>query len=55
MELVLVVATVAQQWRFRHAPGAMRPAPLPRITLRPAGGLPMLAEPRTATALPPPD
>ncbi len=46
MELILVVATLAQQWRFRPAPGTRPPAPQPRITLRPTGGLPMLVERR---------
>jgi cytochrome P450 len=37
MELVLIVATIAQ--RFRLEWGADRPTPMASITLRPTGGL----------------
>ena len=43
MEGVLLLATLAQRFRFRLAPGAaVEPEAL--ITLRPRGGLPMIAE-----------
>jgi cytochrome P450 len=45
MELRLVLATLARRWRFRLAPGA-RVALLPRVTLRPRYGMPMVAEAR---------
>lgn len=45
MELVLVIATLAQRWRMRLAPGA-RVVPQPLITLRPKYGMPMLLEER---------
>ena len=44
MEGVLLLATIAQRWRFRPAPGSV-PAPQPLITLR-ARGLAMVAEAR---------
>jgi cytochrome P450 len=45
MELVLLVATIAQRWRLRPAPG--RPVvPQPLITLRAKHGLLMTPEPR---------
>jgi cytochrome P450 len=45
MELVLVVATIAQRWRLRLVPG--HPVvPRPVVTLRLAHGLRMTAEPR---------
>ncbi|MDE3153687.1 MAG: cytochrome P450 [Acidobacteriota bacterium] len=40
LEGVLVLATIAQQWRLRGVPGH-RVVPQPKITLRPKGGLPM--------------
>jgi cytochrome P450 len=43
-EAILLLATIAQRWQFRHVPG-VTPKPEPRITLRPHG-LRMLAEPR---------
>jgi cytochrome P450 len=45
MEGVLLLATLAQRWRFRLAPGA-RVEPQPLITLRPRHGVPMTAEER---------
>lgn len=45
MELVLVIATIAQRWRFRLVPGR-RVVPQPLVTLRPRDGVPMLAEGR---------
>ena len=46
MELTLVMATLAQQWRLRLAPGH-RVALRPQFTLRPKGGMPMLLERRS--------
>ncbi len=43
-EAILLLATIAQRWQFRSAPGST-PEPEPRITLRPKG-LRMRAEPR---------
>ena len=45
MEGVLLMATLAQRFRYRLAPGA-RVEPEALITLRPRGGLPMIAEER---------
>jgi len=45
MEGVLLLATIAQRWRFHLAPGA-RVAVQPVITLRPRHGIKMTAEPR---------
>lgn len=42
MEAVLVMATLGQQWKFRH-PDGKRMTLDPRITLRPKGGLKMVA------------
>jgi len=44
-EGVLVLATIAQRWRLRLAPG-QRVEPEAVITLRPRGGLPMTLEAR---------
>lgn len=44
-EGVLVLATIAQRWRFRLQP-AFRPGLNPLVTLRPKGGMPMRAERR---------
>ena len=44
MEGVLVLATIAQHWKFRMT--GPRPALDPHITLRPKGGLTMRAERR---------
>jgi cytochrome P450 len=45
MEATLLVATIAQRWRFRLVPG--HPVKLsPRITLRPKHGMRMTVEPR---------
>jgi cytochrome P450 len=45
MESVLVLATLAQRWRWRAASGAAV-TPLPLLTLRPRHGLPMVLERR---------
>lgn len=45
MEGTLLLAALAQDWAPRLQPGAA-PEPLPRITLRPKGGLPMVLERR---------
>ena len=45
MEGILLLATLAQQWRFRLAPG-QKVAPKPVITLRPRYGMRMLAHRR---------
>ncbi len=42
-EAILVLATIAQKWKLRLAPGA-RVEPQPLITLRPKYGMPMLLE-----------
>ena len=42
MEAVLVVATIARKWRLTGVPG-QTVRPRPAITLRPDGGLPMIA------------
>ena len=47
MEATLILATVARRFRPRLPDGQM-PAPLPLVTLRPAGGLPMVIERRPA-------
>lgn len=49
LELVLVLATIAQRYHFRLAPGA-EVMPLPTFTLRPTPGVPGLIERRTACA-----
>ncbi len=46
MEARLLLATIAQGWRFRLDPAA-RVALQPVITLRPRFGMPMVAEPRS--------
>jgi cytochrome P450 len=45
-ELVLVLATIAQTWRFDATPEALAVSPQPSVTLRPARALRMLAVPR---------
>ncbi len=45
MEGVIVMAAIAQKWRFRLEPG-QHVEPLPLITLRVKNGLRMIAEPR---------
>jgi len=45
MEGVLMLATIAQQWRLRVLPN-YQPALWPAITLRPRGGLPVTLERR---------
>lgn len=47
MEGVIVMAAIAQRWRFRLQPG-QHVEPLPLITLRVKNGLRMIAEPRVA-------
>jgi cytochrome P450 len=47
METALILAAVAQQYRLRLAPGH-RVEPETLLTLRPKGGMPMIAEPRVA-------
>ena len=47
MEGVLLLATLAQRFRFRLAPGTVV-EPEALITLRPRGGLPMIASERNA-------
>ncbi len=49
MEAQLILATVAQRFRPRSAPGYQL-VPEPLITLRPRGGLPMLLERREVSA-----
>jgi len=45
METILVLATMAQQFRFTVLPGHV-PVPAPTFTLRPQGGVPALLERR---------
>ncbi|MBM3997502.1 MAG: cytochrome P450 [Planctomycetes bacterium] len=45
MELVLILATIAQKFRFRMQPGTTV-TPLPTFTLRPIPGIPGVIEPR---------
>jgi cytochrome P450 len=45
MEAALIIATLASRWRMRLAPGRKVEAQ-PRITLRPAGGVPVTLERR---------
>jgi cytochrome P450 len=47
MEGVLLLATIAKNWKFRYVGGAA-PEIEPRITLRPRGGLKMRVESRRA-------
>ncbi len=47
-ELTICLVTLARRWRFRPTSTAA-PRPLPRITLRPADGMPMRAELRHST------
>ena len=42
MEAVLLLATIAQRFRLRHAPGQEAVEPLPSLTLRPSNGLRMV-------------
>ncbi|HEY1014008.1 MAG TPA: cytochrome P450 [Herpetosiphonaceae bacterium] len=51
MEGVLLLATLAQQWRCRLAPGASVEL-LPLITLRPKHGMPMIVERRQPAEAP---
>ncbi|HUJ41476.1 MAG TPA: cytochrome P450 [Candidatus Acidoferrales bacterium] len=45
MEGILILATLAQQWRMRLAPG-YQPVLWPAVTLRPRNGMPMFLERR---------
>lgn len=54
MEGILLLATIAQRWRFRLQPGYTA-IPEPLITLRPKGGMPMRAERSTVRERPPAD
>jgi cytochrome P450 len=45
MEAILLLATIAQQFRLRSVPGE-RIAPQPSITLRPKNGMRMVLERR---------
>jgi len=45
LEMILVVATIAQRWRLRLAPGETVTTD-PGLTLRPKGGVPMIVEAR---------
>lgn len=47
LEGVLIVAVLAQRWKLRLAPGQIV-KPQATVTLRPKGGLPMIAERRAA-------
>ncbi len=49
MEGVILMAAIAQKWRFRLEPG-QHVEPLPLVTLRVKNGLRMIAEPREARA-----
>jgi cytochrome P450 len=44
IEAQLILATVAQRYGMRLAPGA-RPEPMPLVTIRPRAGMPMMLEP----------
>jgi len=46
MELILVIAALSQHWRLRLASGHTA-TPVAAVSLRPEGGMPMIAEPRT--------
>lgn len=47
MEMVLIVATIAQRLRLQLAPGQTEAVPLPLFSLRPRGGLAMTVTRRT--------
>ncbi|MBM7692023.1 cytochrome P450 [Peribacillus deserti] len=47
MEMVLVLATMAQRFKVKLAPDHSRVTPYPSITLRPKGGIRMIVEERT--------
>jgi cytochrome P450 len=49
MEAVLVLATIARRWRLRTTTDR-EPALLPLVTLRPKGGMPMIAFARSGTS-----
>jgi cytochrome P450 len=46
LESVLLLAALVRDRTFRHSPATFRPAVKALVTLRPAGGLPLVAEPR---------
>ena len=46
MEAVLILATVAQRFRLELQDGQPVVVPLPSITLRPKGGVPLKLAPR---------
>ena len=41
-EMAVVLAAIGRRWRLDPPPGADAPRPEPLVTLRPAGGLPMV-------------
>jgi hypothetical protein len=45
MEATLLLATIARRFRFRPAPGAAV-KPMLSVTMRPAGGIPMVLSAR---------
>jgi len=49
MEGVILMAAIAQKWRFRLDPPDTQVVPLPLVTLRVKNGLRMIAEPRAAS------
>jgi cytochrome P450 len=49
MEGVILMAAIAQKWRFRLDPPDAQVEPLPLVTLRVKNGLRMIAEPRVAS------
>ena len=46
LEATLILAALSYRWRLRLPPAAPEPVPEPRLTLRPRGGLRLVAEPR---------
>lgn len=49
VEAVIVLATLLRRLRFAHA-GETQPVPVQRVTLRPAGGMPMRVSKRDRAA-----
>jgi hypothetical protein len=47
VEIAFALATVARRWRLELRPGH-RVEPLPKVTLKPKGGLPMVPRARPA-------
>jgi cytochrome P450 len=45
MEATVILATLLRAFRF-HAPPGLKPRPVVRLSLRPAGGMPLFLEPR---------